>query len=161
MTGLRKRNIDARLQVIPGDLSRPLMGLAPEAFAALAGDVDGIFHLAAELDMFARYDDIERVNVGATREVLRLAFCAGVPIHCVSSSAVFPLGGQKRWPETTFGQEAMQPLAADLEASGVDGYSLSKFSAELLIWSAFERGLPVSVVPRSAPPRAFRKRDLE
>ena len=40
----------------------------------------------------------------------------------------------------------MRPLAADLETSGADGYSLSKFAAELLVWEAFERGLPVSVV---------------
>ncbi len=133
-----------RLETIPGDLSKPLMGLSPEAFAALAEKIDATFHLAADLDVFASYADLEPANVGGTREVLRLAFQAGVPVHCVSSSAVFPLGTS--WPEDTFGLDAMRPLAADLEASGADGYSLSKFAAELLVWAAFERGLPVSVV---------------
>ena len=133
-----------RLQAIPGDLSKPLMGLSSDAFAALAGKADAIFHLAADLDVFASYGDLEPANVGGTREVLRLAFQAGAPVHCVSSSAVFPLGTS--WPEDTFGQDAMRPLAADLETSGADGYSLSKFAAELLVWSAFERGLPVSVL---------------
>ena len=137
-------NAGRRLEVIPGDLAKPLMGLAPEAFAALAEKADAIFHLAADLDVFASYSDLEPANVGGTREVLRLAFRGGTPVHCVSSSAVFPLG--TTWPEDTFGLDAMRPLAADLEASGADGYSLSKFAAELLVWEAFERGLPVSVV---------------
>ena len=133
-----------RLQAIPGDLAKPLMGLAPEAFAALAEKAAAIFHLAADLDVFASYEDLEPANVGGTREVLRLAFGHGTPVHCVSSSAVFPLGTS--WQEDTFGLDAMRPLAADLEVSGADGYSLSKYAAELLVWSAFERGLPVSVV---------------
>ena len=133
-----------RLQAIPGDLSKPLMGLSPDAFAALAERADAILHLAADLDVFASYGDLEPANVGGTREVLRLALRHGTPVHCVSSSAVFPLG--TAWPEDAFGLDAMRPLAADLEASGADGYSLSKFAAELLVWSAFERGLPVSVV---------------
>ena len=133
-----------RIQAIPGDLSKPLMGLSPDAFAALAEKTDAIFHLAADLDVFASYEDLEPANVGGTREMLRLALRHGTPVHCVSSSAVFPLGTS--WPEDTFGLDAMRPLAADLEASGADGYSLSKFAAELLVWSAFERGLPVSVV---------------
>ena len=133
-----------RLQAIPGDLSQPLMGLSPDAFAALAERTDAILHLAADLDVFASYGDLEPANVGGTREVLRLALRHGTPVHCVSSSAVFPLG--TAWPEDALGLNAMRPLAADLEASGADGYSLSKFAAELLVWSAFERGLPVSVV---------------
>ena len=133
-----------RLQAIPGDLSKPLMGLAPHAFAALADRVDAVFHLAADLDAFASYADLAPAKVGGTREVLRLAFHRGAPVHHVSSSAVFPL--ETSWPEETFGLQAMRSLGAHLEASGADGYSLSKLGAELLLWSAVERGLPVSVV---------------
>ena len=122
-------------------------------------NVDAILHLAADLDVFASYGDLEPANVGGTREVLRLAFQGGIPVHCVSSSAVFPLGTS--WPEDTFGLDAMRPLAADLETSGADGYSLSKFAAELLVWSAFERGLPVSVlrVPHLIGPSASGNRE--
>ena len=144
LPGAEARDIPGRLQAIPGDLSKPLMGLAPHAFSALAERVDAVFHLAADLDAFASYGDLEPANVGGTREVLRLAFRRGAPVHHVSSSAVFPL--ETSWPEETFGLGAMRSLGAHLEASGADGYSLSKLGAELLLWSAFERGLPVSVV---------------
>lgn len=120
------------------------MGLTPDAFSSLAERVDAVLHLAADLDAFASYGDLEPANVGGTREVLRLAFRHGAPVHHVSSSAVFPL--ETSWPEETFGLQAMRSLGVDLEASGADGYSLSKLGAELLLWSAFERGLPVSVV---------------
>ncbi len=142
--GLSRGNPNQRLEAIPGDLAKPLMGLSPDAFAALAEKADAIFHLAADLDVFASYEDLEPANVRGTREVLRLALRHGTPVHCVSSSAVFPLGTS--WQEDTFGLDVMRSLAADLEASGADGYSLSKFAAELLLWSAFERGLPLSVV---------------
>ena len=144
LPGAEAQDIPGRLQAIPGDLSKPLMGLAPQAFAALADRVDAVFHLAADLDAFASYGDLEPANVDGTREVLRLAFRRGAPVHHVSSSAVFPL--ETSWPEETFGLGAMRSLGAHLEASGADGYSLSKLGAELLLWSAFERGLPVSVV---------------
>ena len=140
------RDLFRRVEAIPIDLSKALMGLAPTAFASLGQEVDAILHLAADLDVFASYADLEPVNGGGTREILRLALERGTPVHCVSSSAVFPLGRRTRWPEETFGVEAMKSLGADLETSGADGYSLSKFGAELLVWSAFERGLPVSVV---------------
>ena len=145
-----------RIQAIPGDLSKPLMGLSPDAFAALAEKTDAIFHLAADLDVFASYSDLEPANVGGTREMLRLALRHGTPVHCVSSSAVFPLGTS--WPEDTFGIDAMRSLAADLEASGADGYSLSKFAAELLVWEAFERG-PAGFRGAPSPPSGpLRKR---
>ena len=143
-SGLGSRDPGPRLQAIPGDLSKPRMGLTPDAFSSLAERVDAVLHLAADLDAFASYTDLEPANVGGTREVLRLAFRHGAPVHHVSSSAVFPL--ETSWPEETFGLQAMHSLGADLEASGADGYSLSKLGAELLLWSAFERGLPVSVV---------------
>ena len=139
-------DVSPRLQVILGDLAKPLMGLTSEAFTALGGEVEAIFHLAADLDLFASYGDVESINVGGTREVLRLAFERGTPVHCVSSSAVFPLGRRTWWAQETFGLDSMKPLAGDLATSGADGYSLSKCAAELLVWSAFERGLPASVV---------------
>ena len=142
--GAEAQDISGRLQAIPGDLSKPLAGLAPHAFAALADRVDAVLHVAADLDAFASYGDLEPANVGGTREVLRLAFRRGAPVHHVSSSAVFPL--ETSWPEETFGLQAMRSLGAHLEASGADGYSLSKLGAELLLWSACERGLPVTVV---------------
>ena len=139
-----RANHAGRLQAIPGDLSQPLMGLTPDTFAALAERIDAVIHLAADLDAFASCTDLEPANVGGTREVLRLAFRHGADVHHVSSSAVFPL--DTSWPEETLGIEAMRSMGPHLEASGADGYSLSKLGAELLLWSAFERGLPLSVV---------------
>ena len=73
----------------------------------------------------------------------------------VSSSAVFPL--ETSWPEETFGRQAMRSLGAQPRSLGADGYSLSKLGAELLLWSACERGLPVTVVRGPAPAGRLRR----
>jgi thioester reductase-like protein len=138
------KNLAKRVRAIPGDLSQP--GLPLETLASLADEVDAVCHLAVELDIFATYDEIEAVNVAGTKAVLRFAARSGLPFVTVSSSAVFPLGSETGYDEETFGLDSMRPLASTLERSGVDGYSLSKYAAELLAWSAQQRGLPVHLL---------------
>jgi thioester reductase-like protein len=58
-----------RIKPVVGDLGRPRLGLCDEDVAALTGDVDHIFHLAAMYDMTAD----ESLNVEGTRHVVQLA----------------------------------------------------------------------------------------
>lgn len=132
-------------RVIPvvGDLGLPRFGLSPEAFRALAKNVDAVLHAGADLDMFADFETLEAVNVGGTREAVRLAFEAGARFHHVSSSAVLPLDPAREWSEDAWGVDLAESLAAELTDS--DGYSLSKLTAEALVWLAEQRGLSVTV----------------
>ena len=79
------------------------------------------------------------------RKLLMAAAGSARFVH-VSTSSVFPLDAQSEWDESLSGLDWMAPAAAALAASGADGYSLSKFSAEWLVWSAREQGLPMGVV---------------
>jgi myxalamid-type nonribosomal peptide synthetase MxaA len=133
----------ARLMPVVGDLSLPRFGLSPEAFRNLAADTEAIVHLGADLDIFAEYEELESVNVGGTREALRLAFEAGARLHHLSSSAVLGLDPDTSFDEDDYGFAFAEALAPGLTDS--DGYSRSKLAAEALVWLAFDHGLEVSV----------------
>ena len=133
----------ARVTALAGDLARPRLGLATQAYQALVERVDAILHLGARLDMFAAYETLAAVNVTGTRGALELALRSGAAFHHVSSSAVLPLGAAEPWDETCYGRALLETLASRLLHS--DGYSQSKLAAEALVWQAAERGLRITV----------------
>ncbi|MCZ7434493.1 non-ribosomal peptide synthetase [Streptomyces sp. WMMC1477] len=137
--GLWDGRARARARALPGDFSRPALGLGQEAFAELAADVDEIHHCGASVNFGQPYAALREANVGGVREILRLA-CTGrvKPVHHVSTLSVFSLRGEG------------DPLAYEDELPAVppsadNGYNQSKWVAEKIVALARERGVPVSV----------------
>ncbi|HEY4220146.1 MAG TPA: SDR family oxidoreductase, partial [Myxococcota bacterium] len=62
-----------RIIAVPGDLSKPNLGLANDQFEALAASVDVIFHVGAIVNFLFSYPDMREANVVGTKEILRLA----------------------------------------------------------------------------------------
>ena len=56
-----------RIKPVIGDLQQPRLGLTDEQIAALSGQVEHVFHLAAIYDMTADDATNERLNVDGTR----------------------------------------------------------------------------------------------
>jgi NAD(P)-dependent dehydrogenase (short-subunit alcohol dehydrogenase family) len=78
-----------RIVPVVGDLRLPRLGLDESQVAGLAGRVDHFFHVAAIYDMTERPAQNELVNIGGTREAVKLANAIGAGIfHHVSSVAV-------------------------------------------------------------------------
>ncbi|MEV7357634.1 thioester reductase domain-containing protein [Kitasatospora sp. NPDC091276] len=128
-----------RLSVVVGDLARPLLGLAPERFDALARSVDSVYHAAATVNGLYPYSALKDANVTGTAEILRLAARhRTVPVHHVSSTGVFAA-------EAVPGQ-ALQVTDPPGPAEALSsGYRQTKLVAEQIIELARGRGLPVSV----------------
>ncbi|MDQ3285553.1 MAG: thioester reductase domain-containing protein, partial [Actinomycetota bacterium] len=126
-----------RVVSVAGDLSEHLLGMSEEDFDALAREMDVVIHNGAVVNMAYPYGALEPINVGGTREVLRLACLHKTkPVHHVSTNGIFA-------PGTPVCRED-----ADLDALAEardDGYGQSKWVAEKLVWQAAERGLPVTV----------------
>jgi len=78
-----------RIHPVIGDLREPLLGLDEAGVAGLRGRIGHFFHVAAIYDMTAAPAYNELVNIGGTREAVRLANTleAGI-FHHVSSIAV-------------------------------------------------------------------------
>ncbi|MEU1823300.1 amino acid adenylation domain-containing protein [Streptomyces abikoensis] len=129
--------VAARIVPVPGDLEKPLLGLAPAAFAELAGRLDAIYHNGARVSAVDPYDRLRAANVGGTREVLRLAAGSGVPVHYISTASVAV--GRGALPDVV--PESHRVPAPDVAS---DGYTASKWVAEELVRAAAGRGLPVT-----------------
>jgi amino acid adenylation domain-containing protein/thioester reductase-like protein len=135
--GLWEAGHVGRIVPIAGDLGEHLLGMTGEDFDALAREMEVVIHNGAVVNMAYPYEALEPVNVGGTREVLRLACLHKTkPVHYVSTNGIFA-------PGTPVCEEG-----ADLDAlaeAREDGYGQSKWVAEKLVWQAVERGLPVTV----------------
>jgi amino acid adenylation domain-containing protein/thioester reductase-like protein len=118
-----------------GDVRLPRFGWDPEKWDSLADEVDTVFHLAAEVKLFAPYAALRESQVEGTLNVLR--FCAErrpKALHFASSLSVF------------VDADPLVPLCfeddlrRDVERVH-GGYAQSKWVAEQLVLRAREAGL--------------------
>jgi thioester reductase-like protein len=126
--------LTGRVEVVAGDLARPLLGLTPERFEALGETVAEIYHLGAAVNALYPYRALRAPNVCGVQEVLRLACTGGLShVHHVSTLSVFT-GGP--------GEAADFPREVPLAANG---YAQSKWAGETLVREAGTRGVPTTV----------------
>ncbi|VVE12742.1 amino acid adenylation domain-containing protein [Pandoraea horticolens] len=129
-----------RLKVILGDLAKPRLGLAPAAWRTLAHDIDAIYHNGAHVNHVYDYPYLYDANVGATLELLRLA-CEfrNKSLHFVST-----LSAASAMDET--GHVLEQGPARNAPAFVNNGYNVTKWVAEHLVWEAAERGVDATIL---------------
>jgi thioester reductase-like protein len=129
----------ARLTALPGDLTKPSLGLSEIEFGRLAERIGAVYNNGAQLSFAAAYSDLKPSHVNGTREILRLSSLGRAKaIHHVSSTVVYDSSAYRaqRIPES------IRPR----ETEGMYlGYSQCKWVTENLIWEAAARGLPVTV----------------
>ena len=125
-----------RIVHVEGDLAQPRLGLDDEEYQRLADEIDMIFHCAASVNYVYPYELAKPHTVGGTTEVLRFA-CAGrtKPVLYISSNGVFPGGDVVPYLENS----QIDGFVDRMEG----GYNQAKWVAEMLVWSAVSRGLPV------------------
>ncbi|MGV7904488.1 SDR family oxidoreductase, partial [Mycobacterium kansasii] len=63
----------ARIVAVPGDLTRPRLGVTDAAWADLAATADGIVHCGADVNFLRPYPTLKSANVDGTVQVLALA----------------------------------------------------------------------------------------
>lgn len=137
-TQLAERHLD----VLPGDVSEPNLGLPPETWDRLAGTVDLIVHAGALVNHVLPYDRLFGPNVAGTAELIRLALTTRLtPFAYVSSVAVLTTAASTREDDDIRVTSPVRPL----HASHASGYATSKWAGEVLLREAHDRfGLPVT-----------------
>jgi thioester reductase-like protein len=128
-----------RIVPVLGDLAEPRWGLSPAGFAALAAEVEAIYHAGAWVNFTYPYAALKPANVGGTEEALRLA-AAGrpKPLHFISSIAVFA--------PADFVDGVGREDAGLAHPEGLPGgYPQSKWVAERLVRLARERGVRATI----------------
>jgi len=103
-----------------------------------AAETEAIYHLGAVVNVLPPYQKLRAANVGAVREILRLA-STGAPkrVHCVSPAELT----QYRDPALAGAEHA---LGEDPPRLG-NGYVQSKWVAERIAALALQRGVPVTI----------------
>jgi fatty acid CoA ligase FadD9 len=132
------------LEVLPGDLGLPNLGLDEAAWTRLAGTVDLIVHTAAHVNHVLPYNQLFAANVVGTAELIRLALTTRLKrFHYVSTLGVSALGeGLVDEDSDIRGSVA----ACKIDDSYANGYGVSKWASEVLLREAHAQcGLPVSV----------------
>lgn len=129
-----------RIIPVPGDLSRPRIGLSRPMWDHLAETVDSIFHCGAEVNFLTPYQALKPANVRGTEVVLRLAVDRTTkPVHFVSTTYVF---SRFAYPPHTVFTEDMEPIH---DLTHTFGYTQSKWVSEQLVAEAGRRGLPTYI----------------
>ena len=126
-------------RVIPicGDLSQPQLGVSGAQWSFLDRNVRAIYHNGALVNYLLDYAAMRSVNVGGTREVVRLATSHRAKIvNYVSTTFVF--GWSSR--DTLFESDDNQDMKL------LDfGYSQSKWASEQVVLGAMRQGLAARV----------------
>ena len=136
--GLFRQSMEGRIVPVPGDVSKPQMGLDNERYQELAEEIDLIFHCAASVNYAYPYTVAKPHTVGGTTEVLRFACTARTKtLQYISSNGVFPGGDDDPYLENS----QIDVFVDRMEG----GYNQAKWVAERLVWSAVFRGLPASL----------------
>nr|WP_280411289.1 carboxylic acid reductase [Nocardia asiatica] len=135
----------AHLEVVPGDIGAPNLGLDDPAWRRLAERVDLIVHPAALVNHVLPYRQLFGPNVVGTAELIRLAlttrlkpftYLSTVAVAAQIEPAVFSEDGDIR---------EMSPVRA-VDDSYANGYGNSKWAGEVLLREANDLcGLPVAV----------------
>ena len=131
----------ARIVAVPGDLTRPRLGVTDAAWADLAATADGIVHCGADVNFLRPYPTLKSANVDGTVQVLALA-CDGPvkPVHFVSTTYVF---SRFSYPQdTVFAEDDRSPVQ---DPRFTFGYTQSKWVGEQLVFEARSRGVPTYV----------------
>lgn len=134
----------AHLEVVPGDLGLPSLGIDATTWDRLAGEVDLIAHTAAHVNHVLPYTQLFTANVGGTAELIRLALTGRAKhFDYVSTLGVIALAGALV-PEDADIREVVP--SARLGDDYANGYNISKWAGEVLLREAHHLcALPVGV----------------
>lgn len=125
-----------RIEVVPGDITDPRLGMGDEDYQRICGQVTRVFHLAAIYDLAVPLEIARKVNVDGTANVLSLCRAAQALERLVYVSTAYVAGmrtGVVREDELAAGQEFK------------NHYESTKYEAEVLVRDAMD-SVPTTVI---------------
>ncbi len=132
------------LEVVPGDLGLPSLGLDDATWARLAESVDLIAHTAAHVNHVLPYTQLFTANVAGTAELVRLALTSRRKhFDYVSTLGVIALAGGSVDEDCDI--RKIIP-SCEINDGYANGYNISKWAGEVLLREAHDLcNLPVSI----------------
>lgn len=135
--GFAKLQNNPRIKLWRGDLSKEKLGLAENTYQYLVANIDVIYHNGAWVNHVFDYKTLRSTNVGSTLELLKMATAKKAKafnyISTFSCASNFAADGS-----TLEAGPGDKPISEQ-------GYALSKWVAEKIIWRARELGLHAKI----------------
>ncbi|HEU4974249.1 MAG TPA: SDR family oxidoreductase [Baekduia sp.] len=117
------------VDIVPGDITHPRLGLDEQTYERLTGEVSAVFHLAAIYDLAVGADLAERVNVQGTQHVVDFCRrCTDLERHHYISTAY--VAGRRS------GRVLERELAEGQEFKNF--YESTKFAAEVVVRASMD-----------------------
>ncbi|QBS38798.1 carboxylic acid reductase [Nocardia sp. CS682] len=140
-----RRLAAGHLEVLPGDIGDPNLGLDEQTWQRLADTVDLIVHAAALVNHVLPYSQLFGPNVVGTAEIIRLAITGRrKPVTYLSTVGVADQVDPAAFQEDSDVREMSAVRAVD--DGYANGYGNSKWAGEVLLREAHDLcGLPVAV----------------
>ncbi|MGH8605474.1 MAG: thioester reductase domain-containing protein, partial [Gammaproteobacteria bacterium] len=126
-----------RIEVIAGDLEKPMIGMSKDQYVRLSETVAAIYHNGAVVNYVLPYSKLQKANVQGTQEIIRLAAKGKVPVYYVSTLRLFD--------SRVDGHPISELDAVDETKTMYSGYSQSKWISEKLCKAAGARGIPYAI----------------
>ena len=132
----------SRIEVICGDITKPLLGLSEDAHSQLADRIGQIYHSAADVRHYAAdTQEYLQTNVDGTKNILALACAGNAAFYHISTCSVSGDRLRDSQDSVTFA-ETDYDIGQDWESNI---YVRSKFLAEGLVFQAAAEGLHAKV----------------
>ncbi|HEU5117189.1 MAG TPA: SDR family oxidoreductase, partial [Isosphaeraceae bacterium] len=133
-------HLGERVQVIEGDITRPMLGLGPEELERPGEEVEDFYHIAALTALNAEDDRSRRLNVEGTAEALKVAdhltrFGRLERFFYFSTAYV---AGSHRAVHAREDELVSEPAHAN-------AYEATKYEAEGMVRRALAEGLPATI----------------
>ncbi|MYC65123.1 MAG: NAD-dependent epimerase/dehydratase family protein [Acidobacteriia bacterium] len=141
-----------RIEVAIGDIGHTRFGLTTGHFDGLCGQIDAVYHLAADINLLSSYLGIRRINTFGVRNVLELCLRKRFKhLFYASTMGVFPqyfCGFANEFEDARIDHQ-MQPDLARMKETfpiGLLGYPWSKLTSEQALRFAQQTGMPLAIL---------------
>ena len=140
-----------RVQVVTGDVGEARFGLAADKFDVLCQQIDGVYHLAADINLASSYAAIRKINTSSLRNILELCLRTRLKhLFYGSTMGVFPQYFCAFAHEFKAGRidHQMQPDLASMKRMfpiSLLGYPWSKLASEQALLFAQQAGMPLAI----------------
>ncbi|MDR1236594.1 MAG: amino acid adenylation domain-containing protein, partial [Holosporaceae bacterium] len=128
-----------RVIAVPGDLSKPNLGISPDTYEMLCETADCILHCGAQVHHLYNYEMLRADNVAGTLEIMAIASRGkNKHVHFVSTlSAVVGSSSDKIIEDF--------PSENDFVPGEMSGYAQTKLASEIILGKALKRDMSVFV----------------
>ncbi|NIF26375.1 non-ribosomal peptide synthetase [Pantoea sp. Tr-811] len=136
----RLQHLDmSRVRVLAADISQPMLGLSAEEYERLDQDYGVLIYNAANVNHVLDYESLVKDNVAPVIECLKL--CEGRSKKIFNFISTLSASSSV----DTEGRVLEAPPAATPPIYIRNGYNLSKWVGERILWNASERGVKVNL----------------